>query len=247
MIDFASAVWYNRATKRMGDCMKNYKANINYFMKWEGLKTLGLGMMIVGFACLWLGWGWTYLIGAVLMTAGVAVFLVGNIGRSTEEEIKAEIARRSEGIEFSEVEKDRRFYKRIPAKPEILEFSGFSMSEGLLLKKMKNGSICSSEYRVARVYLLTDAFYAKTKTFSLVSDACDEETLEIPFASVEDVVVLRESKSLPCGRKAFNVKPCHLAIVFDGAKRLFLPAVDDVYVDEIAARMKKLAETAKSE
>lgn len=225
--------------------MKNYKSNINYFMKWEGLKTLGLGMMIVGFACLWLGWGWTYLIGAALMIAGVAVFLVGNIGRSTEAEIMEEVKRRSSGIEFPEVEKERVFYTRIPAKPETLDFSGFSLSEGLLLKKMKNGSICSSEYRVARVFLLTDAFYAKTRTFSLVSDATEEETLEIPFASVEDVVVLRETKTLPCGKKVFSVKSCHLVVLFDGGKKLYLPATDDVYVDELAQRLKKL--TAKNQ
>jgi hypothetical protein len=226
--------------------MKNYKSNINYFMKWEGLKTLGLGMMIVGFACLWLGWGWTYLIGAALMVSGIVVFLVGNIGRSSEEEIKEEIKRRSEGIEFPEVETDRHFYKRVPAKPEILDFSGFSLSEGLLLKRMKNGSICSSEYSRARVFLLTDAFYAKTRTFSLVSDTCEEDTVEIPFASVEDVVVLRESKSLPCGKKLFAVKPCYLVIAF-GGKKLYLPAADDVYGDELAARLKKLAEKEKAE
>ena len=227
--------------------MKNYKSNINYFKKWEGLKTLGLGMMIVGFACLWLGWGWTYLIGALLMIAGITVFMIGNIGRSTEEEIVAEIKRRAEGIEFPEVEKERYFYTRVPAKPEILEFSGFVLSEGLLLKRMKNGSICSSEYRVGRVFLLTDAFYAKTRTFSLVPDVCEEETLEIPFASVEEVAVLRESKELPCGKRIFSVKPCHLVIVFDGGKKLYLPASDDVYVDELAERLKKLASTAKGE
>ena len=230
----------------MGGNMKNYKSNINYFMKWEGLKTLGLGMMIVGFACLWLGWGWTYLIGAALMVSGIAVFLAGNIGRSSEEEIKTEIKRRSEGIAFPEVEKERHFYKRVPAKPEILDFSGFSFSEGLLLKKMKNGSVCSSEYSLARVFLLTDAFYAKTRTFSLVSDACEEDTVEIPFASVEDVAVLRGAKELPCGKKLFAVKTCHLVIVFDG-KRLCLPATDDVYVDELAARLKALAEKGKAE
>lgn len=230
--------------------MKNYKSNINYFKKWEGLKTLGLGLVIVGFGGLWLGPAISFLfwiVGGPLLVVGVVLFLMGNIGRSTEAEITEEIKRRSEGIEFSEVEKERRFYTRIPHKQEILDFSGFTLSEGLLLKRMKNGSICSSEYRLARVFLLTDAFYVKTRTFSLVSDVCDGETLEIPFAAVEDVAVLRESKSLPCGRKVFEVKPCHLVIVFDGGKKLYLPASDDVYVDELAARLKKLAKTAKTE
>lgn len=227
--------------------MKNYKSNINYFMKWEGLKSLGLGMLIVGFGSLWLARNpYMWIGGGALLAIGAVLFLLGNIGRSTEEEIKAEIARRSEGIEFPEVEKERHFYKRVPAKPEILKFSGFSLSEGLLLKKMKNGSICSSEYRVARVFLLTDAFYLKTRTFSLVSDVLEEETLEIPFSTVEEVAVLRETKTLPYGKKAFSVKPCHLVVLFDGGKKLYLPADDDVYVDELAARLKKLTAIAKS-
>ena len=227
--------------------MKNYKSNINYFKKWEGLKTLGLGMLIVGFASLWLARSYfMWIAGGAILTAGVVVFLLGNIGRSTEAEILEEVKRRSEGIEFPEVEKDRHFYKRIPARAEILDFSGFSISDGLLLKRMKNGSICSSEYRVARMLLLSDAFYVKAKTFSLVSDVEEEETLEIPFASVEDVAVLRETKNLPCGKKVFSVKPCHLVVIFDEGKRLYLPAPDDVYVDELAARLKKLA-AAKAE
>lgn len=227
--------------------MKNYKSNINYFKKWEGLKTLGLGMLIVGFASLWLARSYfMWIAGGAILTAGVVVFLLGNIGRSTEAEITEEVKRRSEGIEFPEVETDRHFYKRIPARAEILDFSGFSLSDGLLLKRMKNGSICSSEYRVARMFLLSDAFYVKTRTFSLVSDVEEEETLEIPFASVEDVAVLRETKNLPCGKKVFSVKPCHLVVIFDEGKRLYLPAPDDVYVDELAARLKKLA-AAKGE
>lgn len=230
--------------------MKSYKSNINYFKKWEGLKTLGFGMLIIGFCGLWLGPALRsivfYIMGPILLTVGTVLFLLGNIGRSTEAEIAEEIKRRSEGIAFPEVEKERHFYKRLPAKQEILDFSGFVFSEGLLLKRMKNGSICSSEYKLARVYLLTDAFYVKTRTFSLVSDVCEEETLEIPFASVEDVAVLRESKKLPCGKKVFSVKPCHLVIVFEKGKKLYLPASDDVYVDELAARLKKLTEDKKA-
>ena len=227
--------------------MKNYKSNINYFRKWEGLKTLGLGMLIVGFASLWLARSYfMWIAGGAILTAGVVVFLLGNIGRSTEAEITEEVKRRSEGIEFPEVETERHFYKRVPTKQEILDFSGFSLSDGLLLKRMKNGSICSSEYRVARMFLLSDAFYVKAKTFSLVSDVEEEETLEIPFASVEDVAVLRETKNLPCGKKVFSVKPCHLVVLFDEGKKLYLPAPDDVYVDELAARLKKLA-AAKGE
>ncbi len=228
--------------------MKKQKANLNYFKKWEGLKTLGLGMLIVGFGCIWLAMGYLVYIGGIaLLVAGVVLFLIGNINRSTEEEIRVEIRRRAEGIEFPEVETERHFYKRVPEKQEILDFSGFSFSEGLWFKRMKNGSIGSSAYRVARVLLLTDAFYVKTREFSLLEEGAKEETFEILFSSVEDVAVLREGKTFSCGAKSFPIKLCHLVITFDGGKTLCLPAADDVYVDELAARLKKLTEEAIGE
>ncbi|MBO4979479.1 MAG: hypothetical protein J6D16_03635 [Clostridia bacterium] len=222
--------------------MKNYKANINYFKKWEGLKTLGLGMLIVGFTSIWLAMGYlVYLGGIALLAVGAVLFLTGNINRSTEAEILAEISRRSEGMNFPEVETERHFYKRVPERPEILDFAGFSFSEGIWLKKMKNGSICSSEYLTAKMLLLTDAFYVKQRKFSLISDINEEQTVEIAFSLVEDLTVLRESKSFSCGSKSFSVKLCYLVITFDGGKTLCLPAADDVYVDELAARLKKTA------
>ncbi|MBE6662211.1 MAG: hypothetical protein E7606_02885 [Ruminococcaceae bacterium] len=228
--------------------MKNYKANINYFKKWEGLKSLGLGMLIVGFGSIWLARSFLMYFGGIsLLAAGAVLFLIGNINRSTEEEIRAEIARRSEGIDFPEVESERHFYKRVPEKQEILDFSGFSFSEGLWFKKMKNGSICSSEYLVAKMLLLTDAFYVKKRKFSLISDEKEEETLEIPLAKVEDVTVLRESKTFSCGSKSFPVKLCHLVITFEGGKTLCLPMADDVYVDELAARLKKAVMAERGE
>jgi hypothetical protein len=222
--------------------MKNNKSNINYFKKWEGLKTLGLGMLIVGFVGVWMTFSYfVYLASIALLAAGVVLFLVGNIGRSTEADITQEIKRRSHGIEFPEVETEHRFHKRVPDKQEILDFSGFSFPEGALLKRMKNGSVCSSEYVAARMLLLTDAFYVKTREFSLISDAKEEKTEEILFADVKNVTVERESQTKVCGGKSFTVKLSRLVIEFGEGDKLCLPTADDVYVDQLAERLKKLA------
>jgi hypothetical protein len=222
--------------------MKSNKANVNYFKKWEGLKTLGLGMLIVGFIGVWMTFSYfVYLASIALLAAGVILFLIGNIGRSTEAEIMAEIKRRAERIDFPEVETERKFHKRVPDKQEILDFSGFAFPDGALLKKMKNGSVCSSEYMAARMLLLTDAFYVKTREFSLISDAKEEKTEEILFADVKNVTVARESKTVMCGGKNFTVKLSRLVIEFGEGDKLCLPTADDVYVDQLAERLKKLA------
>ena len=221
--------------------MKNNKSNINYFKKWEGLKTLGLGLLIVGFIGIWMTFSYfVYLASIALLAAGVVLFLVGNIGRSTEADITQEIKRRSHGIEFPEVETEKGFHKRVPDKQEILDFSGFSFPEGALLKRMKNGSVCSSEYVAARMLLLTDAFYAKTRNFSLISDAEEEVTFEIPFSAVENVTVERENKTAVYNGKSFAVKLCHLVITHGEGQKLCLPTTDDVYADQLAENLAKL-------
>ena len=226
--------------------MKNFKSNINYFKKWEGMATFGLCVMVVGFVLLWMGYGLTYFLGGALIIGGFTIFIMGNSGRSNEGEIMEEIKRRTEGIEFSEVEKDHYFHKRVPAKEEIMDFAGFVLRDGLMLKKMKNGSVCSSEYRLVRAYLLTDAFYVKSRNISLVSEEESNVTEEIPFSAVEDIKVERDRQTLGFEKKQFSVSICNIAIVYDGGKTFLLPAKDDAYVDDVAAKLKKIADEGKT-
>lgn len=225
--------------------MKHYKENIQYFKRWEGTRTLGMGMLIVGFLSLWLAQSlWMYLGGITLIIAGFVVFLTGNIGRSSEAEILNDVKRHREGIEFPELESDRDYQKRVPARPEIYDFEGFVLREGLYFKKMKNGSICSSEYARARLYPLTDAFLIKTKTFSLVAEEEALETCEIPFSEVEDIESVSERKILHSGKKSFSAKVCHFVITYGGGKQLFLVSRDDAEVDELIVKLKKTVKDA---
>ena len=230
--------------------MKNNKDNIQYFTTWEGMRTLGLGMLIVGIGFLWLrpfSFFFSYIFGALLTLAGFAVFLIGNIGRSGEEDIIAEVNRRKEGIEFPEVETERDYQRRVPERPEIFDFEGFVLREGLYLKKMKNGSICSSEYAKARMYPLTDAFLIKCKTFSLVSDEETVEAYEIPFDEVEEIETVSERRTLRSGKKAYSVKICHFVITYDGGKTLALISTDDAAIDELIVRLKKMVKDATAQ
>ena len=229
--------------------MKNYKANINYFTKWEGMKTCGMGMLIVGILFLWVAWiFWTilYLVGMFLVVLGAILFFVGNAGRAGESEIMSEVARRKEGIEFPEVEKERDLQRRVPKRREILDFEGFSLRQGLYLKKMKNGSICSSEYSKVRMFLLTDAFYIKSKTFSLVSEEERSDTCELPFTLVENIELESDRQTLTSGKKSFSVTVSHMVITYDGGKKLRLPGKDDAYADELVKRLKKMVANAKN-
>lgn len=230
--------------------MNNYKSNINYFTKWEDMKTCGMGMLIVGILFIWVAWVWIwflYLVGMFLIVAGAILFFLGNAGRSTDDEIMSEVNRRKEGIEFPEIETERDYQKRTPHRPEIIDLEGFSFREGLYIKKRKNGSMCSSEFACARIFLLTDAFYIKSRSFSLVSAGETNETYEIPFTTVENIELESERQTFPSGKKSYSVAVSHLVITYDGGRKLRLPGKDDAYSDELVARLGKIVEKAKTE
>ena len=227
--------------------MRSYKDNVKYFTKWEGTNTLGLGMLIVGFLSLWLARSFLmYIGGGLLVFAGFIVFLVGNIGRSNESEILSEVDRRKGGIEFPEAETERDYQRRVPARPEIFDFEGFVFRDGVHIKKMKNGSLCSSEYAKARIYPLTDGFWIRCRTFSLIEDGECNETYDIPFSSVENIETESERRILHSGKKAFSAKVCHFVITYDGGKKLYLPGHDDAQTDELIEKFKKLVRDSLS-
>lgn len=219
--------------------MKNAKNNIGFFTKWDGFPTLGLGMAIVGFGLLWLSFSFVfYILGGALLAVGFFLFIFGNFGRSTESEILDEIHRKCEGISFGEVETDHHFHNRVPTKREEHEFSGFVFDGDVMLKRLKNGSYASSRYRYAKMLLLTDALYVKTRSFSLIADEIKEDTWEIPAAGISDISVRRDSVEKTVGKKTVTLKTCFIVVVYEGGE-LLLPRDDDVYADEFVVHLKK--------
>ena len=217
-----------------------YQNFVNYFKKWENAGMTGICMMVAGFAFMWLGLSYfSYILAIVLMVGGLGTFLYGSIGRANESDLINTIEHKREALTFHELEDDVHFRRRVPKTPEDRVFEGYEFREGLLFKKQKNGSLCSSEYTYAKMRFLTDAFYVKTLTFSMISDEKSTETYEIPFSALEEVTVEREKRTLAMDKKQFDCKICRLCLIYDGGKRLTLPAKDDIYTDEFAEELKR--------
>lgn len=218
-----------------------FKSNLNYYTKWDGYRTLGLCAMVVGFVCVWIPYSYfMYIIGGLGLVGGIGLFLFGSVESSTEAEIKEEIERRCGGIEFRELEKEHHFYHRVPKNVEEFEFKGFDFGKENLLKRMKNGSYGSSAYIYAKMVLLTDAFYIKTRRFSLLKEGQTDETFEILASDIQNIEVRREKelRELEKGKKA-ELKLCHIVICYGEGKELLLPRNDDIYADEFVAKLKK--------
>ncbi len=223
---------------------KNFRNYINYFKKWEGMGALGIGMMAVGFLLLWLGFSFlSYILAIIGMVGGLGVFLYGSIGRAHEADLQSDIRHRAETIRFGELEEDPHFRRRVPKTlDEEQVFEGYVVRDGIYLKKLKTGKLCSSEYMYAKLLKLTDAYYIKILNFSFVSEEKELSIHEIPFDALEDVTVVRDRKTVTAiNRKQFSAKTCFLCFVYDGGKQVLLPANDDIYTDDLAEKLKKNA------
>lgn len=225
--------------------MKNendLKRYLNYFKKWEGAGITGIGFLIAFAFCLWLGWGYSYLLYLIsfpCLFAGIGFFLYGNIGRASMADIENMIERNAEKVTFKELEEDPHLRKRTPKSFEEKQFQGYAMTDGVMVKKMKSGSLCSSEYDVAKMVVLNDAYYVKMLHFSFVSEDFEIVTHDIPFSLIENIEVERQRFGLTSGKTRYLAKTCHLVFTYDGGKRAMLPANDDIYIDELAEKLKK--------
>lgn len=219
--------------------MRDYKSNIGFFTKWDKGEALGIGIMAVGFAMLWLGRGPIYRIGgAVLLFGGLAVFFILGAGISSEKHIREEIRQKCEGI-FIELQGDSHFFRRVPTDPKEYVLEGFLYDDDVYLKRVRNGDIVSSRYKYAKIQVLNDAFYIRTRTFSLISDETADETYDILFDTIEGIEIRKHEETRTFNEKEFTLKTCEVVIVYDGGKELTLPKEDDIYNDDFIYEWKK--------
>ena len=221
-----------------------YKTYVNYFQKWDGAGPLGIGLMALGFWLIWMGWKFipfSYTIAIVLIPLGIVLFLYGNIGRASEADLQNLIEKSDEKIHFHELEEIASLRKRTPKTLTEQKFEGYTLKKGVLFKKLKNGSLCSSEYDVAKMVTLTDGFYVKILHFSFLSDEHEIVAYDIPFASLESITAERKNINLMKGQVPYPAKTCHLVFTYDGGKKVKLPAKDDIYLDELIEKLKRTA------
>lgn len=227
---------------------REQKNFINYFKKWEGMSTLGIILLVIGLLCLWLGMSLlSTILMLVLLPLGLLLFLYGSIGRASESDFKNAVDACMERIKFDEVEEEPRFRRRHLKNPEIFSFSDYVMREGVMVKRRKSGHLCSSQYLCAKMLVLTDAFYLKTREFSFVSDEKESRDEEFYFAEIEKIEILRETRPISFGKVTHTAKTCELVITYGGGKKRALPVKDDIYAEEFAEKLLRIVNAGKKE
>ncbi len=226
--------------------MKNkneFQSYVNYFQKWDGAGATGIGLLAVGFLLIWAGFripfSWFFAIASIII--GGILFFYGNTGRASDADIQNIIEKSKEKIHFKELEEIPALRKRVPKNPQEQLYEGYLLKKGVLVKKLKNGSLCSSEYEIVKMITLTDGFYLKSLRFSFVSAEQQTVACDIPFAALQDIRIERKSFKLMKGQMPLDAKTCHLVFLCDGTKKVKLPVHDDIYLDELVEKLKKTA------
>ena len=218
---------------------KDFKPNANYFLRNEAMKFVGIGLMLLSAFLFYFGWGWiSYIIMSLGLPVGFLLFLFSTFGRSSESDIDLYIKNATQAIEIN-TEEDKAFEKRMSKRlsPETAE--GYEYSDGVMLKKAKNGTIRSSVYTKSILYPLDNALFISYRTVSLISDEITEEKIEIPYSDITSLRFEEVHEQLKFRKASFRTRVSRLIIDYSDGKTLRLPIQSSVQTDTFVERINE--------
>ncbi|MBO5939332.1 MAG: hypothetical protein J6Q82_07565 [Clostridia bacterium] len=218
----------------------NYKHNINYFKSGDGIKILGAALAIVGAFVFYFGWSYiSYILSCIAIPAGLFLFFWSTGRRSNDQDIEEAIEEICSNVKIDWVE-NKKLSSRRKKSFDPMVVRGYEYEEGVLLKKTKKGSLCSSRYTVAEIAVLEDALYLTTKRFSLIADECEDQTLEIPFSEIRSIELKEEEKRFPYQKTFLRVTDHRLVVRYGDDNLLSFPVNHDLSVEHFVERLQPL-------
>ena len=219
------------------------KQNINYFKMNDIIEYIGIGLMAISLPLFIFAYGIMWILSCGMLPLGVILFIIGVSIRSSERDIMNSLKRKTEGVVIPLDNlgiNERRINRKLPI--EVIE--DYEYEGGLMYKKSKRG-IISSKYTKTALYLLTDALYISTKTVSLISDEAKSKKFEIPYASIEEVRLDRDEKSVTFDKKVFNVVEERLVVRHGGGYKFSVPIHVDIRAKGVVEKIQKQIEIYK--
>lgn len=225
----------------------NIKNNVNYFTKTDTLKYVGIGMAALGFFLYWFGWGWiSYLIICTFIPAGAVLFVVGSSGRANDSDLDELIEVKMRELDPN-LDLDKDYKGRIMKHSETVEISGYEYGDGIMVAKMKNGTVRSSKFTKTVIYTLSDALHLTSRSVSLITDdECQTNTYEIPFEKIEKTELFEETKSIVFNKNSFRVKIVRFVIVMSDGSELSFPIHDDMSSETLVENTNRIITKFKS-
>ena len=219
---------------------KQEKESINYFKKSDTLKYVGAGLLIAGLLCFWLGFRLgiiSYILAFVGAPTGFVLFLVGSSGRTNDADIDSVITQKMAGLVIN-IDNERHYQLKLLKHLKEVTIDGYRYHDDVMMKKLKDNSIRTSEFTRSIVKIMKDSLYIVSRDISLINDNVENHTYEIFYDAIKTVEIERDSKRVVFNNNTFLTKPCYLHIVFEETE-IRLPIVDAITSDELVENIKR--------
>ena len=218
----------------------NYKHHLKYFQSGDTVWIIGATLAIVGAFSFFFVWSYiAYMLSYLMIPIGLFLFFWSTSRRSNDKDIEEAVEEVCAEVKIH-WEDDKKLSARRRKNIAPIVLRGYEYEEGLLLKKMKSGSLCSSRYTAAEIAILEDAVYLTSKTFSLISEECEDRTLEIPFSEIQSVDLWEEEKRLPYQKTTVRITERHWVLCYGENQRLSFPVNNDLSVEHFTEQLQIL-------
>lgn len=219
---------------------KQEKESINYFVKNDTLKFVGAGLLIAGLLCMWLGFrlgivGW--ILAIIGTPTGIVLFFVGGAGRANDADMESVITQKMAGLEIG-IDNEKHYQLKLLKHLKEITIEGYKFYDGVMLKKLKDGSLRTPDFTRSIVKILKDSLYIVSRDISLIYDDVVNTTYEISYDSIKSIEIEREQKRVVFNNNTYFTKPCYLHIVYDETE-IRLPIVDAITSDELVDNIKR--------
>ncbi len=222
---------------------KQLKRNLHYFTKSDTMLYVGIGLVAVGVALFFFGYGYiSYILASVFAPVGLVLLLIGASQRVTDADIDACVVKLTEGMEVDLVENPK-FAKRMLKQIPIMKLQNYVYDDTLMHKYAKSGSIRSEKLESALLYALDNELYVVHRRISLLSDECDTQVYEISYADIEGIEITDKQTVLTFGKKARTVTTSALQI--KAATQIELPMQSNADTDEFITRIRRVIADAR--
>ena len=210
----------------------------NYFSLSDTTYLVGGVLLVIAFIFVWLGMSynyWMFLIGAVLAVVGLAMFILGSIGRIGAEDIDKARDVRLENFareQLEDVYLARRMATHIEH-PYIIQYD--YEGEGLQSRHGRDGVWRTSIVSAFRLFFLRDALMLTRRSFSILTDY-EEFTpaTEYKYSELGGAAIERSTVKLMSGKNSFTVNRAVLVITDKDGKEIFRSQVaDDMDADHL--------------
>lgn len=220
----------------------NAERNKRFFKQQPAYVGLGLGMLIVGFLLLWLGWSiFAYYGGWALVLVGFVFFVVVGARQVPESEIRQCVERTMVGLGDDLAERPERVMKN----PEPFLAQGYWYGETAgHYARVKDAKVISDVYGAAKLFFTNDALLVCTRRICLTAGEIQNEQLRLEWSELggAEILPFETRVALSNGKKATATVRGAMLRLYDAEGRDYLqtPIQNDMDAERLCETIARM-------